>query len=339
MGIPRLCLPVVFFLAGTRVAAGQSEPQVVQLLTGNSSHIVALNIQPMPESEHKELALVLASLSPQCLYPERFELPVQLGGTAFQLKRVIRLKQGPAPNGLCSEALVSSYEPADFYYLTAASSVVMHLPGGPVRWTPEAIAYASSMKQAEAAPYPVRAEQFRDIPVQLMLMTRSGEAQKARGLAEAMAPVFVSRPATEGITFFAALAQARRETDDLQAAAVAYDVSTMIAEASGESSAIVGVFYDNLATIRRLLRQFEAATTASDRALAILAEKDPVGRTYGGALNNRALLYGDQDQPLTALEYSDRAVAILRQALENDAAALAPFLEDNRQFRERAEGR
>ncbi|NOT27466.1 MAG: hypothetical protein HOP16_15355 [Acidobacteria bacterium] len=337
--MPKLCLFVALFLVGSRLATAQTQTKGIQLNTGNSSHLVVLAIQPLPDSANKDLALVLVSLAPQCVFPERFELPVQLDGTAFQLKRMIRLTQEQLSNGVCSESLVSAYTPSEFCYLTAASSVVMHLPSGPVQWTPEAIGYASSMKQPEAAPYQVRAEETREASVQLMLMARSGEAPKARDLAEAMAPVFVSRPAGEGIAFFAALGLARRETKDLPAAAIAYEVATMIADASSYSGGVVGVTYDNLATVRRLLRQFEGASVASDRALAILSATDPAGWNYGGALNNRALLLADQNQPIAALEYSDRALVVLRQAFKNDTAALAPFLDDNQQLRDKAEGR
>ena len=113
----------------------------------------------------------------------------------------------------------------------------------------------------------------------------------------------------------------------------------MIAEASRDSSEMVGIVYDNLATVRRLQGQFTGATTASDRALAILSATDPNGQTYGGALNNRALLLDAAGQAAAAVEYFDRALGILRQSLKYDPAALAPFLEDNRLFRQKAQGR
>ncbi len=251
---------------------------------------------------------------------------------------MVRLIQQPVSNG-CSETLVSVYRPADAYYLTAASSVVMHLPTGPLRWSMEAIDYARSMKLAEAAPYQVLADDFHEVPARLIMMAASGQANEARSKAEAIAPLYVSRPPEETVVFYAALGMARRATNDLPAAVTAYEVASMIAEASKDSSEFVGAVYDNLATVRRLQGQFAGATTASDRALAILSATGSNRQMYGGALNNRALLLSDEGRAAAALEYSERALVILRESLKNDPAALAPFLEDNRLFRENAEGR
>ncbi len=163
-------------------------------------------------------------------------------------------------------------------------------------------------------------------------MTSKGQAREAREWGEAIAPIYASRPAEEGVVFFAALGMARRAGDDLPAAATAYEVASMIAEAAQDKSEFAGIVHDNLATVRRLQRQFPAATAASDRALAILSVVAPKGRSHGGALNNRSLLLADEGRTAEALAYSEQALTVLRPVLE--PAALAPFLEDNRLLRE-----
>ena len=59
---------------------------------------------------------------------------------------------------------------------------------------------------------------------------------------------------------------------------------------------------------------------------------------YGAALNNRAMLLFDQDDAKNALEYSERALDVLRKSVK-DPDTLRPFLEDNRLIREKLKPR
>jgi tetratricopeptide (TPR) repeat protein len=131
------------------------------------------------------------------------------------------------------------------------------------------------------------------------------------------------------------LASLRREAGDLDGAVLAYGEVITRAGSPDSAGMYLGIVYDNLATIRRAQEQWEAAETASDRALEIFQRT--VGArdiNYGAALNNRAVILGDQDKFVLALDYSERALSILREALKDDAAALEPFLKDNRWIRD-----
>ena len=63
--------------------------------------------------------------------------------------------------------------------------------------------------------------------------------------------------------------EAARRWSSLVGAALCYEIATMIASASRDTTENVGVVHDDLATVRRLQQRFDDATTASDRALAI----------------------------------------------------------------------
>ena len=105
-------------------------------------------------------------------------------------------------------------------------------------------------------------------------------------------------------------------------------------DASSDSSVEIGIVADNLATVRRLQHRWAEAAVASDRAITILTgEGAKMRTTLGGALNNRALLMADQGEYESALDYSERALVILRDELKDDPRALEPFLEDNRTFK------
>jgi tetratricopeptide (TPR) repeat protein len=130
------------------------------------------------------------------------------------------------------------------------------------------------------------------------------------------------------------LAALRRELDDLDGAVLEYDVVIAIAKEASDSGAYLGIVYDNVATIRRVQEQWEAAEAASDRALEIFEKTlGTHDMHYGAALNNRAIIMSEQGKSVLALDYSERALAVLRESFAGNPKALEPFLEDNRRIR------
>ena len=130
------------------------------------------------------------------------------------------------------------------------------------------------------------------------------------------------------------LASLRRELDDLDGAVLDYTAVIELAKQADDVGPYLGMVYDNVAMIRRSQEQWDAAEAASDRALEIftktLGTRD---MHYGAALNNRAIILADQGKAVLALEYSERALAVLREAFSGNPKALEPFLEDNRRIR------
>ena len=114
-------------------------------------------------------------------------------------------------------------------------------------------------------------------------------------------------------------------------AGVAYQLAWKVAFTADPWSELAGLIADGLSMVKRLQKDFEAATEESDRALRILSRHP--SRNYGVALNNRALMLSERGNVGGAIDYSDRALAVLREVLKNDAAALAPYVEDNRRSR------
>ena len=130
------------------------------------------------------------------------------------------------------------------------------------------------------------------------------------------------------------LAALRRELDDLDGAILEYNAVISLARQDDDVGAYLGMVYDNLAMIRRTQEHWEAAEAASDRALAIFEQTLGSRDThYGAALNNRAIILADQGKSVLALDYSERALAVLRESFAGNPNALEPFLEDNKRIR------
>jgi hypothetical protein len=91
-----------------------------------------------------------------------------------------------------------------------------------------------------------------------------------------------------------------------------------------------GLAADGLSTVLRLQKDFEMASEESDRALRILSRMP--NRSYGLALQHRAQLLGDQGNFAGAVDYSERALTILRDAMKDDPAGLASIVDENRRF-------
>jgi len=285
-----------------------------------------------------DVALIFVAVSRDgCHYPVVFELPIQLNGTAFQLKRSVRASQEAQPNGSCVESFAAVYKPEDFQPLGAVSSLVIHLPTGPIALPAPALQYVKAL--TPAVPSPGREFQSSDYLTAISrasMLIAGGRASEALEVTEDMAPLFAARPASEGLPFWGTLGMARRATSNLEGAARCYEIALLIADATGNASGDVGVIADNLATVNRLQHRWDAALAASDRALTVLTKAGaPARGELGAALNNRALLLSDQGRYADALAYSDHALVILREALRGDESALAPFLEDNRVIRDK----
>jgi len=130
------------------------------------------------------------------------------------------------------------------------------------------------------------------------------------------------------------LAALRRELDDLDGAVLEYNGIIAMAKDAGDVGAYLGMVYDNVAMIKRAQEQWEAAESASDRALEIFEKTlGTHDMHYGAALNNRAIILSDQGKSVLALDYSERALAVLRESFAGNPKALEPFLEDNRRIR------
>jgi len=326
-----ICTSIAGQMAGAEQKADAQDPSLIPLSAPGAPLELMLRIEPLQREE--QLMFFVGSLSKDgCKYAEGFEVPVQINETSFQLKRMLRANQRREPDGSCSEAIATIYWFNDFRLLKNADSLVLHFPTGAVSLSKDALAYIKSIDTGSAPPAE-RVDPDRYIAAVNLLndLIRKGRTKEALDGAELVAHLFASRPAPEGLAFFATYGMVRRKNDDLVGAALCYETAIMLASASRDTTENVGVVYDNLATVRRLQQRFDDATAASDRALAIFEQRLGARHgTYGGALSNRALIHlGAGNAPL-ALEYSERALSVLREALSGDKAALEPFLADNR---------
>jgi tetratricopeptide (TPR) repeat protein len=322
-------------LAATAQKDGQSPPGPVMLSVPGAPVGLLLQIEPLRVRENQLMFYVQSSSADGCKYPQGFEIPVQINETSFQLKRMLRASQNRDPDGSCVEGFATVYWFDDFRHLKSAESVVLHLPTGAISLPKDALAYIKSFDTGAATPSAaVDPALYLNAVGVLNDLIQTGRTKEALEGAERIAPTFATRPAEEGFAFFATFGMARRNNNDLDGAARCYDIALMIASAAHDTSAKVGIVYDNLATVRRLQGRLDEARSASDLALATLEQTLGVRHgTYGGALNNRALILMAAGDPTLALDYSERALSVLREAFNGDKAALEPFLEDNRIIR------
>jgi tetratricopeptide (TPR) repeat protein len=298
--------------------------------------MVLLVVRPI---DKEFIGLVVSSQAPRCRFPDDvFELPIQINETGFQLKHAIRAEQKGEADGSCTEAIATSYRPEHYWPLKTASAVTLHFPWGPLALSEAALSHLRTVTPGRPADkLPADGAQYITAINRLTMMLSNGQARQAREAAEVLLPAFATRPPAEGFAFFATLGMARRMTGDLAFAASSFEVATKLASMTTTGEPGVGIVYDNLATVRRLQKRWSEAEQASDRAIAALEAVDDLNaqQALAGIYNNRALLLVEQEQYEPALQYSEKALAILKVTLKDQRKALAPFLEDNRKIREK----
>lgn len=303
------------------------------VVVDTTGEMLLLRVEPFDDGS---IGLLLSSHARRCRFPEKvFELPVQINDTGFQLKHTIRPEQKRDGHESCTEAIATVYQAEHYWPLKASTSVTLHLPWGPVPLPKVALDLLAAVTPTRPAEkLPADPDQYAAVIHHLNALLSAGHTEEARRRAEVLLPHFVLRPPHEGLRFFAALGMARRMTGDLSMAASSFEVAVMLGQ-MGRIDPDVAVVYDNLATVRRLQKRWADAEQASERAIAALEQAaDPERqRSLGGAYNNRALILVEQEEYELALVYSEKALALLKVALQGQVGALEPFLEDNRQIR------
>jgi tetratricopeptide (TPR) repeat protein len=174
---------------------------------------------------------------------------------------------------------------------------------------------AASQQDAPAADPPVTKEStdIRALQREFRRLIEANKMTDALPIAQRLVELSEGYSLAQRIGARFDLAALRRELDDLDGAVLEYNVVISIAKDANDLGAYLGIVYDNVATIRRVQEQWEAAEAASDRALEIFE------KTLG--------------KSVLALDYSERALAVLRESFAGNPKALEPFLEDNRRIR------
>lgn len=199
-----------------------------------------------------------------------------------------------------------------------------------------AVSTASAQQNTPAPDAPVTKEStdIRALQREFRRLVDANQMTDALPIAQRLVELSEGYSVAQRIGAHFDLAALRRELDDLDGALLEYDAVIAIAKDAGDLGPYLGMVYDNVATIRRVQEQWEAAETASDRALEIFEKT--VGTHdmhYGAALNNRAIIMSEQGKSVLALDYSERALVVLRESFAGNPKALEPFLEDNRRIR------
>lgn len=319
---------VMVFGTGVFAQAQSAADSSVRL--ADEPRLMQLSIEPGQDDQI--LLILVVQGEGGCVFPQLFELPIQLDGTAFQLKRMLRTTADPKPDGSCLEGLGTVYRSEDYVPLGQATSVVLHLPSGPVVVPDEAMALVHArLPKNPPAPERLPAGALSSAAANLARILASGQGPRAYEMAESLGAIAATRPASEGIDYYSVRGSLRKAAGDLTGAALCFEIVTRIAEASGNTSPMVGVTWDNLATLRRQLKDYPAATAASDRALAILAARN-LPREHGVAMHNRALLASAQGLAQDAYEWEERAFPLIEAAFRNDPAELKAFREDRKRI-------
>ena len=301
---------------------------------------VFMTLRAMP-SNGDIFGLVVSIGSPDgCRYEATPALTVRLGDPPGPERRLDRLGGLPGPGNTCIEGygglmargeLVTFIDAPRFelsalpLVVTLRAETVGYLRAaviGPVRST--TVVETAATKNGAVAELSAKV-------VQLLGADRFGDAIAT---SEQLVLATERGAPADRITARLMLGIAKRRAGDLDGAIRGYEEGVAIADQSGDTSATTAVMFDNLAMARLAGRDLSGAAAASDRALAALRQSgDTRSQTYGVALNNHALICAEQRQLDCAVEYSDRATAVLREAFGGNEAALAPFLEDNRRFK------
>jgi tetratricopeptide (TPR) repeat protein len=195
---------------------------------------------------------------------------------------------------------------------------------------------AASQQDAPAADPPVTKEStdIRALQREFRRLIEANKMTDALPIAQRLVELSEGYSLAQRIGARFDLAALRRELDDLDGAVLEYNVVISIAKDANDLGAYLGIVYDNVAMIRRVQEQWEAAEAASDRALEIFEKTlGTHDMHYGAALNNRAIIMSEQGKSVLALDYSERALAVLRESFAGNPKALEPFLEDNRRIR------
>jgi tetratricopeptide (TPR) repeat protein len=226
---------------------------------------------------------------------------------------------------------------ADFLPVTRATRIELTLPTGTILLPASAIDYVRSFAgSTPAAPEPAvqtapAADDFTSLSREVLRLVGERRYGDAAPVAERAVRASEGRPLADRMMALSNGAYVWRRTGDRAGAAAAYEQAVALADAAGYEGADLGIVLDNLARLRADSEEYASSETLSMRALGILRRTLGGQHTsYGEALNNLALMYHSKGDRAHAVEYSDQAIDVLRQALRGDAAALEPFLEDNR---------
>ena len=175
---------------------------------------------------------------------------------------------------------------------------------------------------------------IRALQRELRRLLTANEYPEALPIAERLAELSEGYSLAQRVGARVDLASLRRELDDLDGAVLEYNAVISMAREAGDVGMYLAIVYDNVALIRRVQEQWDAAESASDRAIEIFEKT--IGTHdmhYGAALNNRAIILSEQGKTVLALDYSERALSVLRESFAGNPKALEPFLEDNRRIK------
>src|SRR5262245_20030862 len=195
-------------------------------------------------------------------------------------------------------------------------------------------ALAQQANSPAASPVTRESTDIRALQRELRRLLTANEFPQALPIAERLVELSDGFSLAQRVGARVDLASLRRELDDLDGAVIEYNAVISMAREAGDVGSYLGIVYDNIALIRRVQEEWDAAEAASDRALEMFEKTIGTHDThYGAALNNRAIILSEQGKTVLALDYSERALAVLRESFAKDPKALEPFLEDNRRIR------
>jgi len=325
------------------IAHAQAQPsaleQFVELSRPGVSPQVLLHVERIPNRDDFMFLLVITSSG--CRFPQGLAMPMQLNDVYVDVKNVLRGGQEKQADGSCDESLATAFTPADFARMAAAERADLMLPTGTVRLSGKATDYLRAAMPNWAAVAPtapitpmVSSSDLGALEAAFARFVRAGQYAFAIPVADRIVALSGNGPIDARIGALVNLGAVKRGFGDLEGAERAYEEAIALGDVPDGSKGTQGVAFDNLAMIKRARRDYTGAETASDRALSLLEHAvGPGRRDYGFALNNRAVIAHEQGKFVIAADYSDRALVVLRDVFAGDATALAPFLDDNRQFK------
>jgi len=333
------CLAV----AGAQAPLAQAQPpaaeQFIELSTPGVSPQVLLHVERIPNRD--DFMFLLVVTSSRCRFPQGLAMPMQLNDVYVDVKNVLRVGQETQTDGSCDESLATAFTPADFARMAAAERTDLMLPTGTVRLSGKVGDYLRAAMPNWAAVAPtaaitpmVSSSDLGALESAFARFVRAGQYAFAIPVADRIVALSGNGPIGARIGALVNLGAVKRGFGDLEGAERAYEQAIALGDVPDVPKDTQGVAFDNLAMIKRARRDYTGAEAASDRALTLLEHAvGPGRRDYGFALNNRAVIAHEQGKFVVAADYSDRALVVLGEVFAGDPTALAPFVDDNRQFK------
>ena len=343
-------------------AAPASEAHGVTVLAEGTAEEWRLEVTVLPaqSGQPPSHAVILAAVLETCDIPRAFPMIFRVGDGPEIRKQAALLSRQKEPNGGCVDAVATVFPQGTAPRFATATAVTIAIPERRFVLSADAVGYlartfavhgqdadgaTTSTLSQKASPLPEEpaaraaaqeATTLNERAVELYAAGRLKDARRASESAVASAEKAYGPDHPEVGSLLVNLGLIARKLGDNKSAVAHYQRAVGILEKQGPSEGL-GVVLDNLGRALESEKDLDGAVAVTTRAIQVLSTVLGGDHEHVGyALNNLALLQSAKGDDAMAAETCDRGIAILTRALGAGHPRLKPFLEDQRELRQRA---